>query len=66
MTTEQKLAKLIELADECRRVQKTSRRPPNAFEQRALAATERALDTLLTELQTEVLLSPVIPSPATT
>jgi hypothetical protein len=58
VTTEDKLLKLLDLADECRRVQKVFRRPPNVHEQRALAQAERALDVFVTELQTEVLISP--------
>jgi len=66
MTTEDKLLKLLDLADECRRVQKIIRRPPNVHEQRALAQAERALDVFITELQTEVLLLPEIVTPPTT
>jgi len=62
MTTEEKLAKLLDLADECRRMQKIVRRPPNVHEQRALTQAERALDVFMTELQTEVLVEGIGPN----
>jgi len=55
MNDKEKLAKLTALADECRRLQRVTKRPMNAHEAREVGKAEAALDFFLANLQTEVL-----------